>query len=99
MSLPLVPVIDHKGVVPICEILVGSPALANLIREGKTVQIPSLMQSGRGQGMMTMDTALQQALHQKLINPWDALEVATDKQAFVQFLSVEDRTRVPVALR
>ncbi len=40
------------------EILLVTPAISNLIREGKTFQIPTMMQTGRGQGMITMNDAL-----------------------------------------
>src|SRR5205823_4278469 len=49
---------DGSGRVAAHEILVGSLALASLIREGKTAQIVSLIQSGAADGMQTMDTAL-----------------------------------------
>jgi hypothetical protein len=44
---------DGKGRVPALEILIGNPAVSNLIREGKTFQIPSIMQTARGEGMQT----------------------------------------------
>ena len=50
---------DGKGRVAAHEILLGSPALASMIREDKTFQIPSMMQSGQAQGMQTMDMALE----------------------------------------
>ena len=50
---------DGKRRVAVHEILVGSPALASMIRENKTFQIPSLMQGGQAQGMQTMDMALE----------------------------------------
>lgn len=49
---------DGKGLVPAIEIMVGSPAVKNLIREGKTYQIPNVMQSGGSMGMCTIDQAL-----------------------------------------
>ncbi len=54
----LVRTADEKRRIAVHEILVGSPALASMIRENKTFQIPSLMQSGQAQGMQTMDMAL-----------------------------------------
>ena len=50
---------DGKRRVAVHEILIGSPALASMIRENKTFQIPSLMQGGQAQGMQTMDMALE----------------------------------------
>lgn len=68
------------------EILVGSPALASMIRENKTFQIPSLMQAGQGQGMQTMDMALERYVRDGLIAPEAALEKAVDKEGFAKLL-------------
>jgi len=55
------------GRVAACEVLVGSPAVRNLIREGKLHQIPSAMQTGQQQGMITFDTALAELQKKGLI--------------------------------
>jgi twitching motility protein PilT len=47
------------GLVAALEILVGSPAIANLIREGKTFQIPGIIQTGKREGMQTMEQAVK----------------------------------------
>ena len=49
---------DLQGRVVACEVLVPTPAIRNLIREGKTHQIYSALQTGSAQGMQTMDTSL-----------------------------------------
>jgi len=54
----LLPRADGKGRVAAAEVLVNVPAVANLIREGKAFQIPSVMQTGRAQGMLTFDTSI-----------------------------------------
>ncbi len=54
----LLPTADGSGRVVACEVLVPSPAIRNLIREGKTHQIYSVLQTGAALGMQTMDTAL-----------------------------------------
>src|SRR6202142_3302141 len=54
----LLPTADGAGRVAACEVLVPTPAVRNLIREGKTHQIYSVLQTGSAQGMQTMDTAL-----------------------------------------
>jgi twitching motility protein PilT len=54
----LLPTSDGSGRVVACEVLVPSPAVRNLIREGKTHQIYSVLQTGSALGMQTMDTAL-----------------------------------------
>src|SRR6202142_4674392 len=58
MTQQLIPTADGSGRVVACEVLVPTPAVRNLIREGKTHQIYSVLQTGSAQGMQTMDTAL-----------------------------------------
>jgi twitching motility protein PilT len=78
---------DGKGRVAAHEILLGSPALAAMIREGKTVQVTSLMQAGGAVGMATMDMALERHLQNGLITGEDALEKAIDKESFQKLLA------------
>jgi twitching motility protein PilT len=73
---------DGKGRVAALEILVGSPAIAALIREGKSFQIPSIMQGGQAQGMQTMDMALERLVNQQIVDPDVALEKASDRETF-----------------
>ncbi|HEY2630750.1 MAG TPA: type IV pilus twitching motility protein PilT [Solirubrobacteraceae bacterium] len=56
----LLPTADGSSRVAACEVLVPNPAVRNLIREGKTHQIYSVLQTGSAQGMQTMDAALVQ---------------------------------------
>jgi twitching motility protein PilT len=58
MTQQLLPTADGSGRVVACEVLVPTPAVRNLIREGKTHQIYSALQTGSAQGMQTMDAAL-----------------------------------------
>ena len=69
---------DGHGRVVATEVLVTTPAIANLIREGKTYQIISMMQSGRSQGMHTMDQHLAELANVGTIAVDDALENAHD---------------------
>jgi twitching motility protein PilT len=78
---------DGRGRVAAHEILLGSPALAAMIREGKTVQVTSLMQAGGAVGMATMDMALERHLQNGLVTPEDALEKAIDKESFQKLLA------------
>jgi twitching motility protein PilT len=55
------------------EVLIVNGAIANLIREGKTFQIPSIMQTGRAQGMITLNDALIDLVKRKVVAPKDAL--------------------------
>jgi twitching motility protein PilT len=60
MTQQLLPTADGSGRAVACEVLVPTPAVRNLIREGKTHQIPSSMQTGANFGMQTMEAALAQ---------------------------------------
>ncbi|MBU1171135.1 MAG: type IV pilus twitching motility protein PilT [Proteobacteria bacterium] len=64
------------------EILLGSPALASLIRNGKIAQINSLIQTGTSQGMQTMDQHLMELVSKKMISKNSAHEKAMDKNLF-----------------
>ena len=61
MTQQLLPTADGAGRVAAIEVLVPTPAVRNLIREGKTHQIYSVIQTGGGVGMQTMDAALAHA--------------------------------------
>ena len=78
--------IDKKGRIAVLEILVVTPATSNLIREGKTFQIPSVIQTGKKYGMQSLDDAILEALQAKKISPEDAYDKAIVKERFVQFL-------------
>jgi twitching motility protein PilT len=86
----LVRTADGKRRLAVHEILVGSPALASMIRENKTFQIPSLMQAGQSQGMQTMDMALERLVRAKQITAETALEKAIDKESFAKLLKQND---------
>ncbi len=77
---------DSQGQVVAVEILVGTTALANLIREGKTYQIPSLIQTGRREGMQPMDQAILELLRSKQITPQEAYRKAIDKDIYRRYL-------------
>ena len=63
----LLPTADGRGRVVACEILIPTPAVRNLIREGKTHQIYSVMQTGTQHGMQTMDAALSDLVRRGVI--------------------------------
>jgi twitching motility protein PilT len=73
---------DKQGRVAALEILVNTPAAANLIRQGKLDQLENTMQSGGAFGMRTMDTAIQQLLDQRLITGKEAFKKAINKAKF-----------------
>ncbi|HFQ82347.1 MAG TPA: type IV pilus twitching motility protein PilT [Desulfobacterales bacterium] len=78
--------IDKKGRCAALEILVCTPAIRNLIREGKTFQIPSAMQTGKKYGMQTLDDAILIYLQKNMISAEDAYTNAIEKAKFVGFL-------------
>jgi twitching motility protein PilT len=78
--------IDKKGRIAVLEILVVTPATSNLIREGKTFQIPSVIQTGKKYGMQSLDDAILEAMQAKKISPEDAYDKAIVKERFVQYL-------------
>ncbi len=61
------------------EVLLCSSSVANLIREGKTFQIPSVMQTARGQGMQTLNDALLDLVKRGLVEPAEAYKKAVGK--------------------
>jgi len=63
----LLPTADGRGRTVACEVLVPTPAVRNLIREGKTHQIYSALQTGGAHGMQTMDAALAQLVRERKI--------------------------------
>ncbi|MCC2686633.1 MAG: type pili twitching motility protein PilT [Paenibacillaceae bacterium] len=67
MAQRLLPTVDGNGRVAAIEVLVNTPAVANLIRTEKVHQIRSVMQTGKAQGMITMDNALRELLQQRII--------------------------------
>jgi twitching motility protein PilT len=78
--------IDKKGRMAVLEVLVVTPAVSNLIREGKTFQIPSAIQTGKKYGMQSLDDAILEALEAKRISAEDAYDKAIVKERFLSFL-------------
>jgi twitching motility protein PilT len=64
------------------EVLIATQAISNLIREGKTFQIPSMMQVGRASGMVSLNDALMELVTKKVVAPDEACSKAVDKVAF-----------------
>jgi twitching motility protein PilT len=63
-------------------VLIITPAIANLIRDAKTFQIPSMMQVGKAAGMVTLNDALMDLVAKKLVAPEEAYAKAVDKASF-----------------
>src|SRR5258705_6286201 len=68
------------------EILLTTPAIANLIREGKTFQIPSIIQTSKKLGMLTLNDALLELVEKKLVEPDEAYLKSVEKAGLVASL-------------
>lgn len=79
--------IDKKGRVAALEILVFTTAIANLVREGKTHQIPGMIQVGKKLGNQPLDDAILDHLKMKRIAPEEAYDKCLDKKKFRPFLA------------
>ncbi|HVY71393.1 MAG TPA: type IV pilus twitching motility protein PilT [Verrucomicrobiae bacterium] len=78
--------IDKKGRVAALEILVVTTAIANLVREAKTHQIPGMIQVGKKLGNQPLDDAIMEHLRMKRISPEEAYDKCLDKKKFRSFL-------------
>jgi twitching motility protein PilT len=85
VSQQLIQKADKQGRVAALEILVNTPAVANLIRQGKMDQLENAMQSGTANGMKLMDTAIQALLDSRQISGKEAFKKAINKSRFEQF--------------
>ncbi len=74
--------VDVKGRVAALEILIGTAAVRNLIREAKTHQLPSMIQTGKKYGMVLLDDSIMDLLNKGMISPDDAYMKANDKGRF-----------------
>ncbi len=81
---------DGQGRCAVNEILVRTSGLPNLIREGNTPMMVSMMQSGQAQGMQLMDDALMKLVNEKRIKPEDAYMKALEKPRFEKLLKKDD---------
>lgn len=86
LSQQLLPRKDGKGRVCAVEMLVATHAVRALIREGKTHQIPSVIQTGASEGMVPMDRALADLVLKGLVDREDAEERAVDPKLFTRYL-------------
>jgi len=78
--------IDKKALCVALEVLIATPAARNLIREGKTHQIPSVIQTGKKYGMMLLDDAIMELYEKGWISADDAYLKANDKARFRNFI-------------
>lgn len=85
---------DGKGRVAAFEVLVGTSAVRNLIREAKTFQLTSLIQTGTKQGMMTLDQSLASLVKRSIVTYEEALSKAKDVKEFNALLGL-DQSQAP----
>jgi twitching motility protein PilT len=87
------------GRVAAFEVLLVTSAIANLIREGKTFQVPSMIQASRAQGMISQGDALMELVTSQAVAAEEAYAKAVDKAGFEELLmrAGVDTTFVPVA--
>jgi twitching motility protein PilT len=78
--------VDQKGLCVALEILIATPAARNLIREGKTHQIPSVIQTGKKYGMQLLDDAIMALYEKGWISADDAYLKSNDKARFRAFI-------------
>ncbi len=86
ISQQLVPRADGTGRVIALEVMVNTPAVANLIRESKTFMLPGIIQTGKKLGMRLMDDSLMELMQEGTITPHEAYDRAEQKKVFEPFL-------------
>jgi len=79
--------VDKKGRVAALEVLVFTTAIANLVREGKTHQLPGMIQVGKKLGNQPLDDAIMEHLKMKRVSPEEAYDKSLDKKKFRAFLT------------
>ena len=79
--------VDRKGRIAALEILIFNTAVANLVREGKTHQIPGMIQVGKKFGNTPLDDSIMDHLKLKRISPDEAYDKCIDKKKFRPFLA------------
>lgn len=87
ISQQLLPTADGKGRIAAFEVMHSNSAIRNLIRESKPHQIPSIIQTSRAAGMITMDDALYDLYMARKITKDDAITFSQDKSGFIKRLS------------
>jgi twitching motility protein PilT len=79
--------IDRKGRIVALEILIASPAVRNLIREGKTHQIPSSIQTGKKYGMILLDDSIMELYKKGMVSAEEAYAKSNEKGRFRALLT------------
>ena len=86
VSQHLMPKRFGEGLVPACEVMVATPAVRNLIREGKQYQIKNIIQTGKDSGMCSLDRNLAELVAKGVVDEKNARIKAQDVKLFEQYL-------------
>ena len=89
ISQTLLKRIDQPGRVAALEVMIATPAVRNLVREAKTYQLPSMIQTGKKYGMQLLDDAIMDLLNGGIISTDDAYQKANDKARFRPYLRTQ----------
>jgi twitching motility protein PilT len=73
---------DGRGLVPALEIMIGTAAVRNLIRESKVAQLPSMIQTGQKFGMLTLDQSLKDLVTRNIVDKNQCLYLASSPSIF-----------------
>lgn len=76
---------DGSGRIPAVEVLFWSVALSRVIQDGKIHEIPSLIQTGKSQGMVSMDDSLDELLRRGIVDPEEVYPFTMDKKRFAPY--------------
>jgi twitching motility protein PilT len=82
---------DGSGRLAVNEILIASPAVSAIIREGATQKLQDVIVAGKGQGMQFMDDAIHALLKSGAVSPHEAFMKAIDKNRFKEFLPTDEK--------
>ncbi len=85
-SQQLIPRADNSGLVLATEVLIANPAVRNLIRESKSFQIPSIIQTSANLGMQTMEASLRDLVNKGLITYEQGLQYAFNKENIMHLM-------------
>jgi len=86
ISQRLIPDVEGKGRVAALEIMIVTPAISNLIREGRVTGITSMIQTGASQGMKLLDKSIAELYQQGRISKESAYEYCVDKELLKRFI-------------
>ena len=87
VSQQLIPLQDGTGRIVATETMVMNPAIGNLIRENKTNQIPSTIQSNAAAGMHTLNADLKRLINEGYISRGEAMNYTNDRESFLRLLN------------